>query len=551
MKDKNNRRIRHLGRKVNFLVVCLLFASIATVVQICVAMFRNLAMDLLQDRCVNGTNILAYELERYDGSEDMTRMLDDLKGRMHCEFTIFNGDERAYTTIVHGGERVVGTKLSEDLKAVILEQGESYVGQTEILGEAHLCSYVPTRDADGQVNGLIFAGISLAEANEQINETVKAAGIVGLVLIVLSIFIMTVFIRSAVSKPLSKLTRLAQAMERGELGIGSGQDISIDIRSNDEIGYLADIFKNTIERLRGYIGEISNVLTAISEGNLAAGTTQDYIGDFTSIKQSLHDILEKLNSTMAQIVESTKCVSSGAGQVSIGAQALSQGAVEQASTIEDLERNMREISRNVTRSAEDAEQASRDVGLVGQQIMDSNEKMQDMIRAMQDISDSSNAISKIIKTIENIASQTNILALNASVEAARAGEAGKGFAVVAEEVRELAGKSAAASKSTADLIENSIEKVAYGTKIANETASRLASVAAEAGGAVETTSHIAEASRAQAESVSQIQERISQISSVVQSNSATAQESAAASEQLSAQAGILRNLTAMFRLKKS
>ncbi len=549
MKDGKSGRVSRLGNKVNLIVVCLLVTSIFFVVRLCVSMFTNLAMDMLHDRCINGTNMLAYQLANDNGIEDKTQMLDELKELMRCEFTIFKGDERAYTTIVKDGERVVGTKLSEDLKTIILEQGQNYEGKTDILGVEHLCSYVPTRDENGEINGLIFAGISVEAATKQIEDTVSMSILVGCVLVVLSVVIMSVFVTHSVSRPLFKLTRLARNMEHGELGLGSGQPVEMKIRSKDEIGYLATIFENTIQRMRDYIGEISAILAAISEGNLTTGTQQDYVGDFASIKGSLDGILDKLNLTMSQIVESTEYVSSGAEQVSVGAQALSQGAVEQASTVEALEMNMREVSRKVTQSAENAEQASRNVEMVGAQIMESNEKMQEMIEAMQEISDSSNEISKIIKTIESIASQTNILALNAAVEAARAGETGKGFAVVAEEVRALASKSAEASKSTANLIERSIERVNHGAMIVNETASQLAAVVAGASEVVETTNEIAETSRMQAQAISDIQESISQISCVVQTNSATAQESAATSEELSAQANVLKNLTGMFRVK--
>ncbi len=544
-----NKKVKHLGRRINALMTCLQLASMILVVALCISMFYSLAMSLLKDRCVNATNILAYELDGYVGPEDKNETLDELKGMLNCEFTIFNGDVRTYTTIQQNGERVVGTKLSDELSEIVLKQGQSYIGKAEILGVEHLCSYVPTKDENGQINGLIFAGISVQAATEQINGTVKMACIVGVVAVIISIMIMSVFVSGSVSKPLAKLTGLAQMMEHGDLGLKTKHTLKVDIRTNDEIGYLTRIFQNMMENLKGYIGEISVTLAAISDGNLTVETTMDYVGDFVSIKESLDEILKKLNGTMSQIMESTDYVSNGADQMSVGAQSLSQGSVEQASTVEGLEMNVREISQRISQSAENAQQASQMVESVGTQIMESNQKMQEMIDAMREINESSNEISKIIKTIESIASQTNILALNAAVEAARAGEAGKGFAVVAEEVRALAGKSAEASKTTTDLIESSIQRVEHGSMIASEMASQLEFVVSGANQVMETTTRIADDSRMQAAAVSDIQEQISQISCVVQTNSAIAEESAATSEELSSQTKMLKNLTDMFHVR--
>lgn len=185
-KDQKTKRI---GSKVANLVAAMLGVSITLVVVLCVLMCYRLTISMMEKECVSGTNVLAYELANYTGDEDKTALLDALKQEMGCEFTIFRGDERAYTTIQQNGERAVGTRLSSDLAGVVLQQGKSYVGRASILGENHLCSYVPTYDANGQIDGLIFAGISMSSAVNQIWLTIVLSCAAGLALIVLGIFI--------------------------------------------------------------------------------------------------------------------------------------------------------------------------------------------------------------------------------------------------------------------------------------------------------------------------------------------------------------------------
>jgi methyl-accepting chemotaxis protein len=523
--------------------------SITIVVALCVLMFYRLTMSMMQSQCTSGTNMLAYELSSYDGPEDKTALLDELKQQMGYEFTIFHGDERAYTTIQQDGKRAVGTRLSSDVAKIVLEQGQPYVGQAKILGETHLCSYVPTRDANGQVDGLIFAGLSMTEATSQINLTVVLSFLAGVALIILGIVAVGAYIKRAVSRPLFRLTILAQTLEQGDLGLNQHETMTVDIHSDDEIGLLAQSFDGTISRLRNYIGEISSVLESVADGDLTPQITQEYIGDFASIRTSVNDIIQKLNSTIGQIVASSEHVANGADQMSTASQALNQGAMEQSGAVEGLEETMREVSERIQQTAENAQHAREQVGEMGRQLAESNQKMQEMITAMGEINDSSDAIGKIIKTIEDIAFQTNILALNAAVEAVRAGTAGKGFSVVADEVRNLASKSAEASRSTTSLIERSAAAVSQGTQIANITAEQLSGVVDRANGIVGTINGIAADTQIQADAAGQIQTQVNQISSVVQTNSAAAEESAATSEELSNQAGVLKQLVRTFRLR--
>ena len=359
-------------------------------------------------------------------------------------------------------------------------------------------------------------------------------------IIVLS-FICVISVRRYLS-PIKKIVSFASDMGNGYL------NADIDLRTKDELGELANIFKNTSNVLSSYIEEISDVLQHISEGDLQVTVEGDYVGDFTAIKDALLTIISSLNETFSHIRTASDQVASGSQEVANGSQALSQGATEQASSIEELSATITEISEQVNLTSENAENANIQIASVGSQIETSNSQMQQMLVAMNEISDSSNQIAKIIKTIEDIAFQTNILALNAAVEAARAGQAGKGFAVVADEVRNLASKSAEAATNTTALIEHSIKSVENGTSIADETAQSLTSVVAGAQEVISLIDKISIASKEQATSINQVTLGVDQIAAVVQTNSATAEESAAASEELSSQASMLQEEVSKFKI---
>ncbi len=540
---------KRIGKKVGNVVVIMMALSIFAVTAICVVMFESLVVKGMEDQCVDGTNVLAYELSRITDTDSLNEILDSLKDYMGMEFTIFDGDTRAYTTIFQNGQRALGTKISSDVSNIVIKQGKSYVGQAHIMGVSHICSYVPIRDANGQITGVIFSGMPTAATIKEIVITVCVAAAAAVLSIIIAILFLSVYLKKEVSLPLREITQVAKRLEKGDLGLSSGEEIKIDYKSDDEIGALSEAFGAIVRQLRTYIGEIDEVLNAIAGGDLTRSARQDYTGDYTSIKKSLDSIEYRLNETIHQIAESSSQVAAGSDQVSNSSQALAQGATEQASAVEELSATLSDISNTAKLTVAVAGSARIAVQDAEEQVTVSNEYVQQLNSAMDNISASSQEIGKIIATIENIAFQTNILALNAAVEAARAGAAGKGFAVVADEVRNLASKSDQAAKATKELIENSIAAVAGGADVVVKVTESLRKTTELTGGAVEMMVSVAEAVEDQTSAIGQVTEGIDQISAVVQTNSATSEECAAASQELSSQSSMLRQLISVFRLK--
>lgn len=172
--------------------------------------------------------------------------------------------------------------------------------------------------------------------------------------------------------------------------------------------------------------------------------------------------------------------------------------------------------------------------------------MKQTIEAMGTIQESSDRISDIVTLIDGIAFQTNLLALNAAVEAARAGEHGRGFAVVAGEVRSLAQKSAEAAKDIKTLIDETVERVELGSKLATDSGEMLSAINGSIDEVAQMIAQIAQASSEQATGIHQVHNAITQIDNVTQQNAALVEETSAASESLNEQAEVLTNDMAFF-----
>lgn len=348
-----------------------------------------------------------------------------------------------------------------------------------------------------------------------------------------------------IAEPIAELSQVAEHISNGKL------DDVITYKSDDEIGLLANDFRKTVAILHKIIADLSNILEEFAKGNYTVHSEckEAYVGDFQTVMDKLIATVTNVSATLHMIRQASDEVAAGAGQLAVSSQDLAKGAEEQSIAVDSLVASVTEVANQVIANSASTDIVHDKAKEVGAEANISQNKMKELMVAMERISETSQEIEKVIVEIENIASQTNLLSLNASIEAARAGEAGKGFAVVAEQIRMLAESSAASAETSKRLLEANRAEVVHGNEVTTETAASLNKVMNELDHIIGEVANIRTASDHQAVSVKQIETGVKQISDVIQSNSAASEEASATSEELSAEADSLDTLVGKFKLR--
>lgn len=353
-------------------------------------------------------------------------------------------------------------------------------------------------------------------------------------------------ISAGIEKPLNELTNRFATFAEGD--IHSALPV---VESEDEIADLIGSIQIMADRIEAIIGDMGRVLNEMADGNFNVATEceEQYVGEFSALLMEMRKLNRQIDATLKGVNSATEQVLAGATNLAEAAQSVAEGATDQAASVEEMQATINELSSGIKTTADELGNAYNEAHKYASVAENSRGDMEAMVGAMNRISEASEKIGEIIVQIEDIASQTNLLSLNASIEAARAGEAGKGFAVVADQIRNLAEQSAKSAVNSKALIETAMHEVEEGNRYAGKASESLREVVEGIQMVANSAKKMKEISMEQAGSMEQADVAVERIAEVVQNNSAAAQETSATSEELNAQATELNGLISVFTLR--
>ena len=317
------------------------------------------------------------------------------------------------------------------------------------------------------------------------------------------------------------------------------------VETEDEMAAMNRAATAMATNLRMIIEDINQALNAMANGDWTVKFRYPdlYVGDLDELKEALRDIKYKMNEALYNVNEVSGQVSMGAGSLADAAQSLAE-----AGAVQELQATITNITSMVDNTAEHTKNSSRQAQEYSAKADEGRTEMNHLMEIMGRINETSEKISNIIGEIEDIASQTNLLSLNASIEAARAGEAGRGFAVVADQIGKLAEQSAQSAVNTRNLIGDTLEEIHAGNEAVDHASQTLSVIVDGVRKIAQDSEELTQIADTQADAMNQAESGVNQISEIVQSNSAAAEELSATSEELLAQSENMTNLVKQFKL---
>ncbi|YBZ93728.1 methyl-accepting chemotaxis protein [Bacillus sp. AK031] len=378
------------------------------------------------DWSIQGGNLVKGS-EIMDGNFDIVDRIGELTGDT---VTIFKGDTRVATNVqTEEGARAINTQVSEEVAKDVLSEGNTFIGEANVVGTINQTAYEPIRNAAGDIIGIWYVGVPNTPYN-QIAEEV-ASSLTLFILIELIIGILSIwFIAARSIKPLQRITRITQEIASGNL-----QAEEIKVKSKDEIGQLGQAVNDMSLQLKKVISSINDTVFTLSSSTKEISESADQTAvSAEQVTLSVQEVMEGAEGQKISTEESVKATEENA----LGIQRISESAYL--------------VSESSDKTLRQAENGYKSINQAVEQMSTVDQSVQRSIQTINLLETHSKEVSQIISLISSIADQTNLLALNAAIEAARAGEHGKGFAVVAEEVRKLAEQTADSTDKVNKLI---------------------------------------------------------------------------------------------------
>lgn len=349
----------------------------------------------------------------------------------------------------------------------------------------------------------------------------------------------------AVLRESEKIATCLHEMSKGIL------DTQIDLTENMILQYLAQDVNQISSLLNQYIREISQVISHYSAGDMTEKLNSDiaFKGDFLPIKNALKKLDSSLNQTFMNIMELSFSIDSMCIDLDKSSETIAENAVTQANMVDELSHTMEEMNLKTAENTEFSQEAYQYSREALSETTEGNRLMNEMTESMELLQTSTEEIKSVTEMINKIATQTKLLALNASIEAARAGESGKGFAVVAHQVGLLAAQSTEAVTKTSELLNENFNRVQESNSLAKQTAESFITIQNSIEKIADVSQNIAEASQIQKESFEDVTRIVNHLSELIQNNAAFAEETSANVTGLSRESERLKELISQFRLK--